>query len=313
MQHRDLQRHLRHSRARRGHDRRHGPHRRSHQGAPGSADSAVIALRRVLIKGARDLEDGEPPYAPCHAEVYRRRAWSAVLPRNDDFLNDPARHGDAHQPGAVSWPRRTSWTLRSRRRGAAELPLRHPSAAAPGTRGARGSTHLPQRSRRIGGLLRQAEIQIRRLRPARHQSGRRAAGDRRGLGPALPAGVHQAQAGLQLSVGSIGSRYTRAGPSKKDFCGVDLTQLGWLVNSAVPSTSTTKLFVSIRQVAQQRARPSACWMTSSTPAPGISPTSGCGIDSSVAPRCNTPPSTIKLRISSCSSARDLYASAHRGH
>ncbi len=55
----------------------------------GSADSAVIALRRVLIKGARDLEDGQPPYAPCHAEVYRRRAWSAVLPRNDDFLNDP--------------------------------------------------------------------------------------------------------------------------------------------------------------------------------------------------------------------------------
>jgi hypothetical protein len=55
----------------------------------GSADSAVIALRRVLIKGARDLEDGDPPYAPCHAEVYRRRAWSAVLPRNDDFLTDP--------------------------------------------------------------------------------------------------------------------------------------------------------------------------------------------------------------------------------
>jgi hypothetical protein len=55
----------------------------------GSADSAVIALRRVLIKGARDLEEGQPPSAPCHPEEYRRRAWSAVLPRNDDFLNDP--------------------------------------------------------------------------------------------------------------------------------------------------------------------------------------------------------------------------------
>jgi hypothetical protein len=55
----------------------------------GAADSAVIALRRILIKAARDLESGEEPYAPYHGDVYRRRAWSAVLPRNDDFLNDP--------------------------------------------------------------------------------------------------------------------------------------------------------------------------------------------------------------------------------
>jgi phthalate 4,5-dioxygenase len=55
----------------------------------GSADSGVIALRRVLIKAARDLEAGVEPYAPCHGDAYRRRAWSAVLPRNDDFLNDP--------------------------------------------------------------------------------------------------------------------------------------------------------------------------------------------------------------------------------
>ncbi len=55
----------------------------------GSADSAVIALRRVLIKAAKDLETGEEPYAPYHADCYRRRAWSAVLPRNEDFLNDP--------------------------------------------------------------------------------------------------------------------------------------------------------------------------------------------------------------------------------
>jgi hypothetical protein len=55
----------------------------------GAADSAVIALRRVLIKAARDLESGVEPYAPYHGDSYRRRAWSAVLPRNDDFLNDP--------------------------------------------------------------------------------------------------------------------------------------------------------------------------------------------------------------------------------
>jgi phthalate 4,5-dioxygenase oxygenase subunit len=55
----------------------------------GAADSAVIALRRVLIKAARDLEEGTEPYAPYHGDSYRRRAWSAVLPRNDDFLNDP--------------------------------------------------------------------------------------------------------------------------------------------------------------------------------------------------------------------------------
>jgi phthalate 4,5-dioxygenase oxygenase subunit len=55
----------------------------------GAADSGVIALRRVLIKAARDLESGVEPYAPYHGDSYRRRAWSAVLPRNDDFLNDP--------------------------------------------------------------------------------------------------------------------------------------------------------------------------------------------------------------------------------
>jgi phenylpropionate dioxygenase-like ring-hydroxylating dioxygenase large terminal subunit len=55
----------------------------------GSADSAVIALRRVLIKAARDLENGIEPHAPFDGASYRRRAWSAVLPRNDDFLNDP--------------------------------------------------------------------------------------------------------------------------------------------------------------------------------------------------------------------------------
>jgi hypothetical protein len=42
----------------------------------------------VLIKAARDLEAGVEPHAPYHGDAYRRRAWSAVLPRNDDFLSD---------------------------------------------------------------------------------------------------------------------------------------------------------------------------------------------------------------------------------
>jgi hypothetical protein len=35
-----------------------------------SADSGVIALRRVLIKGAGDLEGAHSPYAACPGEVY---------------------------------------------------------------------------------------------------------------------------------------------------------------------------------------------------------------------------------------------------
>ncbi|GAC1314550.1 MAG: hypothetical protein NVSMB2_04140 [Chloroflexota bacterium] len=55
----------------------------------GAADSAVIALRHILIKAARDLEEGTEPVAAFRGSAYRRRAWSAVLPRNEDFLNDP--------------------------------------------------------------------------------------------------------------------------------------------------------------------------------------------------------------------------------
>ena len=53
-------------------------------------DAAVIATRRILMRAARALEGGEEPYAATHGDCYRDRAWSGVLPRNDDFLNDPA-------------------------------------------------------------------------------------------------------------------------------------------------------------------------------------------------------------------------------
>ena len=53
-------------------------------------DAAVIATRRILMRAAHALEGGEEPYAATHGDCYRDRAWSGVLPRNDDFLNDPA-------------------------------------------------------------------------------------------------------------------------------------------------------------------------------------------------------------------------------
>jgi phthalate 4,5-dioxygenase len=55
----------------------------------GTSDTAVIALRRLLIRAAKALQEGEEPYAPSHGDCYRKRAWSAVLPRTDNFLEDP--------------------------------------------------------------------------------------------------------------------------------------------------------------------------------------------------------------------------------
>jgi phenylpropionate dioxygenase-like ring-hydroxylating dioxygenase large terminal subunit len=55
----------------------------------GTADAAVIATRRILIKAARSLQQGEEPHAPYHGDCYRPRAWSGLLKKNEDFLNDP--------------------------------------------------------------------------------------------------------------------------------------------------------------------------------------------------------------------------------
>jgi hypothetical protein len=55
----------------------------------GTADMAVIALRRILLREAKNMMNGQEPHAPAHPESYRNRAWSGVLPRNDDFLGDP--------------------------------------------------------------------------------------------------------------------------------------------------------------------------------------------------------------------------------
>ena len=55
----------------------------------GTSDTAVIALRRLLIRAAQSLQDGVEPYAPYHGDCYRTRSWSAVLPCSDNLLQDP--------------------------------------------------------------------------------------------------------------------------------------------------------------------------------------------------------------------------------
>jgi phthalate 4,5-dioxygenase len=55
----------------------------------GTADMAVIALRRILIREAKNMAKGEEPIAPFNGALYRNRAWSGVLPRREQFLEDP--------------------------------------------------------------------------------------------------------------------------------------------------------------------------------------------------------------------------------
>ncbi len=55
----------------------------------GTSDMAIIAMRRILIKGAKDLMQGTEPHAASHPELTRVRGWSYVLPRREDFANDP--------------------------------------------------------------------------------------------------------------------------------------------------------------------------------------------------------------------------------
>lgn len=56
----------------------------------GSSDTAVIALRRLLMDQAKALTEGTEPAAAFNGALYRKRAWSAVL-RADrhNFLQDP--------------------------------------------------------------------------------------------------------------------------------------------------------------------------------------------------------------------------------
>ena len=55
----------------------------------GTSDSAIIAMRRRLIKGATELQEGIEPEQAHHPEYYRQRSSSAVLPRDVMFDEDP--------------------------------------------------------------------------------------------------------------------------------------------------------------------------------------------------------------------------------
>jgi phthalate 4,5-dioxygenase oxygenase subunit len=54
----------------------------------GTSDTAIIAMRRRLVKAARDLEEGIEPASTSHPEHYWRRSSSAVLPRDVMFDED---------------------------------------------------------------------------------------------------------------------------------------------------------------------------------------------------------------------------------
>lgn len=58
----------------------------------GTSDTAIIAMRRQLLNGAKVLLRGVELVAATRGELYHPRAWSAVLPREcaEHFLVDPA-------------------------------------------------------------------------------------------------------------------------------------------------------------------------------------------------------------------------------
>jgi phenylpropionate dioxygenase-like ring-hydroxylating dioxygenase large terminal subunit len=60
----------------------------------GTTDSAIIRMRRRLIQGAKDLQNGIEPYAANHPEVYRVRSGGALLPRDVFFTDDAATWND---------------------------------------------------------------------------------------------------------------------------------------------------------------------------------------------------------------------------
>jgi len=55
----------------------------------GTTDTAIIRMRRRLIQGAKELQQGIEPYAATHPEVYRVRSGGALLPRDVFFTDDP--------------------------------------------------------------------------------------------------------------------------------------------------------------------------------------------------------------------------------
>ena len=54
----------------------------------GTSDSAIIAMRRYLLNSAKAFMDGQEPQEAYNGDLYQVRAWSYVLPRQADFLED---------------------------------------------------------------------------------------------------------------------------------------------------------------------------------------------------------------------------------
>ena len=67
----------------------------------GTTDTAIIRMRRRLIQGARDLQNGIEPYAVSHPEMFKVRSGGAVLPRDVFFADDPEVLEDIT---ATDWP-----------------------------------------------------------------------------------------------------------------------------------------------------------------------------------------------------------------
>lgn len=47
----------------------------------GTTDTVIIAMRRRLMRVARDLQEGREPYAASHGEVYKLRGVDLLLKR----------------------------------------------------------------------------------------------------------------------------------------------------------------------------------------------------------------------------------------
>jgi nitrite reductase/ring-hydroxylating ferredoxin subunit len=76
----------------------------------GTTDTAIIRMRRRLIQGARELQQGIEPYAAMHPEVYRVRSGGALLPRDVFFTDDPEVAADitASHGGMLQAPLQTT-------------------------------------------------------------------------------------------------------------------------------------------------------------------------------------------------------------
>jgi hypothetical protein len=59
----------------------------------GTTDIAIIAARRILLKLARDLQNGIEPFAPHHGNLYHLRPID-IASEIEDFETLLERHGD---------------------------------------------------------------------------------------------------------------------------------------------------------------------------------------------------------------------------